>query len=104
MLYEQITIENSYFEKIQLDHYFDEGCICSACSMKRVETISKMFRGIEVKERIVHTEAKIELIQKKVLRANRLTDKINNIIKKLPPKIRGKNFNSEMHKMVSNHK
>ena len=104
MLYEQITIENSYLEKIQQDHYFDEGCICSACCMKRVETISKVLRGIEVKERIVHTEAKIELIQKKVIRANRLTDKINNIIKKLPPKSRGKNFNSEMHKIVSNNK
>ena len=102
LLYQQITIENSYFEKIQLDHYFDEGCICSACCIKRVETISKMLRDIEVKERIVHTEAKIELIQKKVIRANKLTEKINNIIKKLPPKPRGKNFNSEMHKIVSN--
>jgi hypothetical protein len=104
MLYDKITIENSYFEKIQQDHYFDEGCICRACCMKRVEVISKIFRGIEVKERIVHTEAKIELIQKKVIRANRLTDKINNIIKHLPPKNRGKNFNSEMHKIVSNNK
>ena len=104
MLYNKITIENSYFEKIQQDHYFDEGCICSACCMKRVETISKILRGIEVRERIVHTEAKIELIQKKVIRANRLTDKINNIIKNLPPKNRGKNFNSELHKIVSNNK
>ena len=104
ILYQQITIENSYFEKIQLDHYFDEGCSCRACCIKRVETISKILRGIEVKERIVHTEAKIELIQKKVIRANRLTDKINNIIKKLQPKTRGKNFNSEMHKIVSNNK
>jgi len=104
MLYDKITIENSYLEKIQQDHYFDEGCICSACCMKRVETISKILRGIEVRERIVHTEAKIELIQKKVIRANRLTDKINNIIKNLPPKNRGKNFNSELHKIVSNNK
>jgi hypothetical protein len=104
MLYEQITIENSYFEKIQLDHYFDEGCICSACCIKRVETISKIIRGVEVKERIFHTDAKIELIQKKVIRANKLTEKINNIIKRMPPKPRGKNFNSEMHNIVSNNK
>jgi hypothetical protein len=100
MLYEQITIENSYFEKIQLDHYFDEGCICAACCIKRVETISKILRGIEVKERIFHTEANTELIQKKVLIAN----KISNIIKKIQPKTRGKNFNSEMKKIVSNNK
>jgi hypothetical protein len=72
--------------------------------MKRVEVISKILRGIEVRERIVHTEAKIELIQKKVIRANRLTDKINNIIKKFPPKTRGNHFNNEMHKIVSNNK
>ena len=102
VLYEQITIENSYFEKIQVDHYFDEGCICSACCIKRVETISKILRGIEVKERIVHTHAKTELIQKKVIRANKITEKINNIITKMPPKTRGKNFNSEMNKIVSN--
>ena len=104
VLYEQITIENSYFEKIQIDHYFDEGCICSACCIKRVETISKILRGIEVKERIVHTHAKTELINKKVIRANKITEKINNIITKMPPKNRGKNFNSEMNKIVSNNK
>lgn len=97
-LYEQITIENSYVDIIQSDHYFDEGCKCKACSMKRLETISKIIRGIEVKERIVHTYAKIELIQKRVNRAN----KINNIISKLPIKSRGKDFNSDMTSIVSN--
>jgi hypothetical protein len=53
-LYEKITIENSHMDIIQRDHYFDEGCNCKACCLKRLETISKIVRGIEVTERIVH--------------------------------------------------
>ena len=41
-LYEEITIENSHLDIIQLDHYFDEGCVCKACSIKRVETTVKL--------------------------------------------------------------
>ena len=97
-LYEQITIENTHIDSIQLEHYFDEGCICKACCIKRLETISKILRGIEVKDRIVHIEAKTELIQKRVIRAN----KINNLINKIPKKIRGKDFKGDMTSIVSN--
>ena len=96
-LYETITIENSHIDTIQLDHYFDEGCTCKACCIKRLETISKIVRGIEVKERIIHMDAKTELIQKRVIKAN----KINNLISKIPLKTRGKDFNREMSSIVS---
>jgi hypothetical protein len=96
-LYESISIENCYIDKIQRDHYFDEGCICKACCLKRLETISKILKGIEVKERIVHTEAKSELIQKRVIRAN----KINNFMQQMPKKVRGKDFKNDMKSIVS---
>jgi hypothetical protein len=100
ILYEKISIENSYINIIQRDHYFDEGCACKACSLKRLETISKIMNGLPVKDKIVHSEAKIELIQKRVNRANN----INRIISKLPLKVRGKNFSKEMSSIVSNGK
>jgi hypothetical protein len=96
-LYEEITIENSHIDIIQLDHYFDEGCICKACRIKRFETIIKITKGIDVKDRIVHIEAKSELLQKRVVRAH----KINNIISKLPVKIRGKDFKQDLTSIVS---
>lgn len=96
-VYENISIENCHIDKIQNDHYLDEGCTCKACSIKRLETIGKILNGIEVKDRIVHVEAKNELIQKRVVRANR----INNIISKIPPKIRGKDFKGDMRSIVS---
>lgn len=92
-LYESISIENCHIDKIQLDHYFDEGCICKACSIKRLETISKILKGIDVKDRIVHSEAKSELIQKRVC-------KINNLISQ-NQKLRGKDFKNDMKSIVS---
>ncbi len=99
-LYEQITIENSHIDIIQLDHYFDEGCICKACSIKRFETTIKILKGIEVKEKIIHVDAKTELLQKRIINAN----KINNIISKLPLKTRGKDFKKDMTSIVSKKK
>ncbi len=96
-LYESISIENCHIDKIQLDHYFDEGCICKACCFKRLETIYKISKGIEVKDRIIHTEAKTELIQKRVIRAH----KINNYIQKFPRTLRGKDFTKDMKTIVS---
>lgn len=97
-LYEQISLENAHIDKIQLDHYLDEGCTCKACGLKRLETISKIIRGIPVNERIVHTEAKTELIQKRVIKAN----KINKIINKIPTKPIGKDFKNDMKNIVAN--
>ena len=99
-IYEQITIENSHIDTIQLDHYFDEGCVCKACSLKRADTVSKILRGVEVKNRIVHMEAKTELIKKRVNRAN----KINQILTNLPTTIRGKDFKNEMNSIVHKRK
>ena len=96
-LYETITLENVYIDKIQLDHYFDEGCICKACSIKRTETTLKLLSGIPVKERITHNEAKTELIHKRIIKANR----INDIISKIPRKSRGKDFTREMVSIVT---
>ena len=96
-LYEQITIENSHMDTIQSDHYFDEGCSCKACNIKRFETVSKIMRGIEVTERIVHNDAKTELIQKRVINAN----KINKMVQTLPNKTRCKDFKRDMTSVVS---
>jgi len=96
-VYENISIENSHIDKIQNDHYFDEGCTCKACSIKRLETISKILNGVDVKDRIVHVEAKNDLIKKRVVTAYR----INNIISKIPPKVRGKDFKGDMSSIVS---
>ena len=99
-LYEELTIENSHIDTIQLHHYFDEGCTCKACSIKRQDTKIKIIKGINVNERIIHNNAKSELIQRRVIRAN----KINHIISKLPVKTKGKNFKQDLISIVSKKK
>jgi hypothetical protein len=95
-LYEKITIENVYIDVIQTNHYFDEGCTCKACKLKRMDTILKLLRGQEVKDRIINFESKTELINKRVSRVNN----INKIISKLPTKLGGKDFNRDMTSVV----
>lgn len=93
-LYTSISIENCHIDKIQLDHYFDEGCICRACNLKRNETVAKIMKGIEVKDRIVHLEAKSELLYKRA-------SKINDFISAISPQNSRKNFKKDMKSVVS---
>ena len=93
-IYEEITLENSHIDYIQVNHYLDEGCMCKACGLKRAEVSNKIIRGVPVNERVIHTEAKSELIKKTVVKVN----KINNAIKQIPQK--GNRFNGEMQKLV----
>ena len=81
-LYEEISIENSHIDYIQIDHYLDEGCRCKACSIKRNEVSLKLLSGKHISERIFHTEAKSELIHRRAEKINRINTLINNIPKK----------------------
>jgi hypothetical protein len=78
-LYEEITIENSHIDYIQNNHYMDEGCKCKACKIKRNEVAMKLLRGQQVVDKIVHTDAKTELITKRIVQAT----KYNKIVSKL---------------------
>jgi len=81
-MYEEITIENCHIDNIQIDHYLDEGCLCKACGLKRAEVSSQIMRGSQVSNRIVHTEAKTEFIQKRVSQVNKINKAILNMPKK----------------------
>lgn len=96
-LYESISIENCHVDKIQLDHYFDEGCTCKACSIKRCQAVATILNGIDVKERIIHSEAKSQLIQRRIEKVNR----INHIMNNMQRTVRGKDFKKDMKSIVS---
>jgi hypothetical protein len=96
-LYEEITLANSHFDYIQFDHYMDEGCVCKACNIKRNEIATKIIRGIHTSERIVHSEAKTQLLEKRAIRVNQ----INHAIYNAPIKTSGKDFKREMSNVVN---
>lgn len=96
-IYEDITKTNYHIDYLQSDHYMDEGCGCKACNIKRAELALKIIQGIPTYERIVHTEAKTELIRRRVTHVNR----INNAIRNMPPRpTRGKDFKQSMHNVL----
>jgi hypothetical protein len=98
-IYDEISRENACIDYVQVDHYLDEGCMCKACGLKRVELASKVVRGLPIGERIVHTEAKSQLIQRRTTHVNKLNHALQHI-QMMPRKIRGKDFNSEMTSIV----
>jgi hypothetical protein len=77
-VYENISLENCYMDKVQLHHYIDDGCSCQACIIKRnrikQNILNKKYNG----EKIFHVEARIELIGKRLVQVQ----KINNAIQK----------------------
>lgn len=75
----------------------DEGCLCKACVIKRLEVSKKLCRGIAVKERINHNKAKSELIEKQEKEIYRLNNAINRIGIK---NAKRKDFNGEMSSIV----
>jgi hypothetical protein len=95
-IYEDITSNNYHIDYVQSDHYIDEGCGCKACSIKRLEIASNISNGILVNERVIHTEAKTALINRRVNQVNR----INQAIRNIPNRTRGKDFKREMQSVV----
>jgi hypothetical protein len=102
-LYNELTLENSHLDYIQPNHYFDEGCICKACELKRHKVMLKLTNNhlldLNDSDKIIHNNAKIELIQHKVNKINKI-NKINSLIKPANKKYAGKNFTNEMLSVV----
>lgn len=73
-LYEQITMENCHLDYIQKNHYMDEGCRCNACNVKRREIAQKVFKGMEINEKVRHVNAKKELMGRRVASVNALNN------------------------------
>jgi hypothetical protein len=73
-LYEQITMENCHLDYIQKNHYMDEGCRCNACNVKRREIAQKIFKGMDVTEKVRHLNAKKELMGRRVASVNALNN------------------------------
>ena len=81
-MYEELSLENSHIDYIQLNHYMDEGCNCKACGIKRYTVANKIISGAQLTplDHIKHTEAKNQMFVKRVIREN----KKNEVIKSLP--------------------
>jgi hypothetical protein len=97
-LYHEISMENCHINKIQLDHYIDEGCLCKACNLKRREIATLILRGFPIVNRIVHTVAKTEFLQKRTNQFN----KINKVLSNMPKKQNVVGYKPNLKTIVKN--
>ena len=102
-IYEELTIENAHLDYVQVNHYIDEGCLCKACFMKRQQMAAQLLSGQPLAERIVHNDAKNELLTKRVEKVNRINT-FNASIQKPLSKGGRKDFRNEMTNVVRNKK
>ena len=63
--YVNLYLENQYLNDIQVEHYIDNGCLCSACSKKRIEIFNRAKNGEIYFNRIIHLEAVKEYVSNK---------------------------------------
>lgn len=103
-MYDELTIENVHLDYVQVNHYMDEGCLCKACFIKRSEISSKISNGQQITDRVVHSDAKNELLTKRVEKANRINAYNATVASKMSTKGGQKNFRSEMTNIVNNKK
>ena len=71
-LYINISNTNNLEDKIQLNHYRDQGCTCKACCIKRWSLQKSILSGIITDEKIFHEECVSEYIQQKTKLVQRL--------------------------------
>ena len=102
-MYEELTIENAHLDYVQINHYMDEGCLCKACFIKRQQMATQLIHGQPVTDRVVHIEAKNELLTRRVEKANRINT-FNASIQRPMPKGGQKDFRNEMTNVVRSKK
>ena len=101
-MYEDLSIENSHIDYIQLNHYMDEGCMCRACSIKRSNIANKILQGLSIKDmdRIQHISAKNDYLANKIIQTNNINKSLKDIAQKSIKK--RKDFKEEMKNIVIN--
>ena len=103
-LYTKITLENSHLDKIQTEHYFDEGCFCRVCTNKRKIVIRNIKRGMAhdklIHDRITHHQPNKNIFNKQMM----LNDKINNTYNKNNTYSNGNKLKQHLFNFISNRK
>ena len=95
-MYEELTIENSHIDHIQINHYMDEGCLCNACNIKRNSVANKLLNGIAVTDNIHHMEAKKEMNEKHIIQVVKIKNAVTNATQK-----KEKHFKQNMNNIVN---
>jgi hypothetical protein len=81
----KISLENQYYDMIQLNHYIDNGCFCKCCIKKRRDIYFKALNGTYSNEKIIHEESVTEHNESLSKKTEEMINVINAINKKHKP-------------------
>ena len=76
-MYNEISIENSYNQFIQTNHYIDNGCYCVACTLKRKKMVTQINTYGKTNEKIIHE------IENEIYMKNKIKNKIDCLKNKI---------------------
>lgn len=79
--YVNLYLENQYYNDIQFEHYIDNACFCTGCSIKRKETYFKALNGEKITEKIIHSDIVMERNQEKQKKIIKTINVVNSINK-----------------------
>jgi hypothetical protein len=83
--YMKISLENQYYDMIQLNHYIDNGCFCKCCVKKRRDIYFKALNGTYFNEKIIHEESVHEHNESLLKKTEEMIHVIKTINKKQKP-------------------
>lgn len=71
-MYEELCLDNQHIIDVQYDHYLDNGCYCSNCSIKREILKNKIKSGktIEISDKILHVNPSKKILIPKLKNKN----------------------------------
>jgi hypothetical protein len=76
--YMQLCLENQYINDVQIEHYIDNGCFCTYCSLKRKDIFFRAKAGETKFDKIIHTGVINEMKEKKIKKITEFILKKNN--------------------------
>jgi|688.fasta_scaffold244261_1 hypothetical protein len=91
--YKKLCSENKFNNKVQREHYIYNGCICGPCQIKRRNIFLKAKNGETNFEKIIHSDAVIEHVNKINLNIVNKVNTVNKLIHKINNKNKNKNKN-----------
>jgi predicted transcriptional regulator len=68
----QICLENQYINDVQIEHYIDNGCFCSYCSLKRKDIFFRAKKGETNFEKIIHRDVIHEVKENRIKKLNEI--------------------------------
>ena len=100
--YINISLENKIYNRVQREHYIDNGCFCEPCQNKKREIFYKAKNGETTFEKIIHTDVVVEHVNNVNLNIVNKVNTVNKLIHKIKNAKKNNNPNKLSNNLITN--